>query len=159
MTAIDLIESWIARLEAERQRVGEAGYDVPIAAVEGRLVRTSGALHLYEFTVPPGVSLAVDVPVSIVPSDEMDATEGVVLRQAGNSLLVQVIDALGEVVPSVTLIPDLAGLLATSVNRLKEIITRADAYTLGPAERLASLMQTPEDVRKGASSGSTVLTT
>jgi len=45
----------------------------------------------------------------------------------------------------VTLIPDLAGLLGTSATRLKEMVTKANAYNLGPSERLVPLLQTPGD--------------
>jgi len=147
MTAKDLIALWIAWLEAERQRIGDAGHDVPIVASRGRLVQTIGGLHLYEFILPPGVSLSVDLPLSIVPSDEieMEPAEGIVLRQAGNTAIIQVMDALGASESSVTLIPDLAGLLGTSATRLKEMVTKANAYNLGPSERLVPLLQTPGD--------------
>jgi len=147
MTAKDLIALWIAWLEAERQRIGDAGHDVPIVASRGRLVQTIGGLHLYEFILPPGVSLSVDLPLSIVPSDEIEVepAEGIVLRQAGNTAIIQVMDALGASESSVTLIPDLAGLLGTSATRLKEMVTKANAYNLGPSERLVPLLQTPGD--------------
>lgn len=145
MTAKDLIEWWIAWLEAERQRISDASHDVPIAASQGRLVQTIGGLHLYEFILPPGVSLSIDLPLSIVPPDEMESTEGIVLRQEGDTAIIQVVDALGASVPSVTLIPDLAGLLGTSATRLKEMVTKANAYNLGPSERLVPLLQTPGD--------------
>jgi len=94
--------------------------------------------------VPAGASLPVDLPVSIVPSDETEPTEGIVLRQTGQAVLVQVTDMLGDPVPSVTLVPDLAGLLSVSAKRLEDMITKVDAYNLGPAERLAPLFQTEE---------------
>ena len=159
MTAKGLIELWIARLEAERQRISNSGHDVPVVASRSRLVQTIGGLHLYEFTLPPGVSLSVDLRVSIVPSDELEPTEGVILRQTGNAVTVQVINALGGSVPSVTLIPDLAGLLGMAATRLKEMVTKADAYNLGPSERLVPLLQTPEDGGQVSSSTSSVLTT
>ena len=159
MTAKDLIESWVARFEAERQRISDAGQDVPVVASQGRLVQTTGGLHLYEFILPPGVSLSIDLPVSIVPSDEMEPTEGVVLRQADNTVVVQVIDALGDSVPSVTLIPDLAGLIGTSATRLKEMVTKANAYNLGPSERLVPLLLMPEEGGQLSTPSSSVLTT
>jgi len=159
MTAKDLIESWIARLEAERLRISDAGRDIPIVASQGRLVQTIGGLHLYEFILPPGISLSVDLPLSLVPSDETEPTEGFVLRQAGETVLVQVIDSLGSAVPSVTLIPDLAGLLGTSATRLKEMVSKTDAYHLGPSERLVPLLQMPEDGGQTFSPPSSVLTT
>lgn len=159
MTAKDLIESWRARLEAERQRISDAGQDAPILASKGRLIQTIGGLHVYEFLLPPGVSLAVDLPVSIVPSDEMEPTEGVVLSHVGNTAVVQVVDALGASLSPVTLIPDLVGLLETSATRLREMVTKADAYNLGPAERLVPLLQVPEHGGDVPSTSSSVLTT
>lgn len=141
MTATELIELWIARLEAERVRVTETERDVPIMASQGRLVQTTGGLHLYEFVLPAAVTLSVDLPVSVVPVDEADTTEGIVLLQTGDRVLVQLVDALGSEVPSVTLVPDQAGMLNTSAARLKEMLAKPDLYHLGPTDRLASLLQ------------------
>ena len=159
MTARDLIELCRARLEAERQRVGDEGQDAPILASQARLIQTIGGLHLYEFFLPPGVVLTVDLPVSIVPSDEMEPTEGVVLHQVGDRALVQVVDGLGASLLSVTLIPDLSGLLETSARRLKEMVTKADTYNLGPAERLVPLLRAAENGGQLPSASSSVFTT
>jgi len=159
MTATELIESWITRLEAERARLTETGQDAPLVAVQGRLVRTTGGLHLYEFVVPAAVQLSVDLPISVIPADEADATEGIILRQDGNSLSVQLVDAVGLNVPSVTLVPDQAGLVSTSVSRLKDLLAKPDLYHLGPTERLASLLQMPEVEAKAFPSASSVFTT
>jgi hypothetical protein len=157
MTAVELIESWRARLEAERQRVQDAGHDAPVVASQGRLVKTVGGLHLYEFLLPVGAVLAVDLPVSVVPPDEMEPTEGLVLRQVGEAVLLQVNDAIGSSVPSVTLVPDQAGRLSQSAARLKEMVEKADSYNLAPAERLVPLLQSPEPAARAATSS--VLTT
>ena len=159
MTAAELIEWWITRLEAERAQLTETGQDAPIAASQGRLVHATGGLHLYEFVVPAGVQLSVDLPVSVVPADEADTTEGIVLRQAGNSLSVQLVDALGLEVPSATLVPDQAGLASTSASRLKDLLAKPDLYHLGPTERLASLLQMPEVDAEAFPSASSVFTT
>ena len=159
MTTKGLIESWIARLEAERERLRSTGQDAPIMASQGRLIQRVGELNLYEFILPPGVSLSVDLPLSILPSDETEPTEGIVLRQAGNTVLVQVIDGIGVTVPSLRLIPDLAGLLEVSAVRLKEMVTEANEYHLGPSERLVSLLETAEDGTQVSSPTSSVLTT
>ncbi|MBH0209176.1 MAG: hypothetical protein HP495_11835 [Nitrospira sp.] len=45
MTATELIEFWIARLEAEQARLIETGQDVPAMASQGRLVRTTSSLQ------------------------------------------------------------------------------------------------------------------
>ena len=159
MTATELIEWWITRLEAERGRVIERGQDSPVVASQGRLVHTTGELHLYEFVVPADVQLSVDLPISVVLADEADTTEGIVLRQTGNSILVQLVDALGREVPSVTLVPDQAGLVGTSVSRLKDLLAKPELYHLGPTERLASLLQMQEVEAQALPSASSVFTT
>jgi hypothetical protein len=159
MTARDLIDLWRTSLENDRRRAVEAEQDLPVMATAGRLLQTVGGLHLYEFFLSPGVVLTTDLPLSIVPADEMEPTEGVVLNQVGNKALVQVIDTLGAAPSSLTLIPDLSGLLETSALRLKEMVTKADAYNLGPAERLLPLLQLPETGGPLPSAQSSVLTT
>lgn len=159
MTAAKLIESWIVNLEGEQARLVERGQDAPIRASQGRLVRTTGGLHLYEFVVPNGVRMPIDLPISLVPADDTDTTEGIVLCQTGHSILVQLVDHLGSEGPSVTLVPDQAGLVGTAAARLKEILAKPDLYHLGPAERLAALLQMPT-VEVGTSSvSSSVFTT
>src|SRR6185312_11938294 len=128
MSATELIELWTTRLEAERVRLTETGQDAPVVASQGRLVQTTGGLHLYEFIVPDDVQLSVDLPVSVIPADEADTTEGIVLRQIGNRVYVQLVDPLGRDVPSVTLVPDQAGLVGTSASRLKDMLTKPDLY-------------------------------
>ncbi|MBX3318694.1 MAG: hypothetical protein KF890_02330 [Nitrospira sp.] len=141
MTAHELIEAWSNVHEAQQVRLTESGQEGPISASQGRLVQTIGGLHLYEFVVPPDAVLPGDLPVSVVPPDEAETTEGVVLHQTDNNILVQLVDNLGGEVPSVTLVPDRAGLLSTSATRLKEMLAKPDLYHFGPTERLASMMQ------------------
>ena len=159
MTAVELIESWIVNLEAEQARLIETGQDAPAMASQGRLVRTTGGLHLYEFIVPGEVMLSIDLPVSLVPADDTDTTEGIILRQTGQSLLVQLVDHLGREVPSSTLVPDHAGLVGTAAARLKEILAKPNLYHLGPAERLAALLQMPIGEVETFSANSSVFTT
>ena len=159
MTATELIEFWISRLEAEQTRLIETGQDAPAMASLGRLVRTTGGLHLYEFIVAGEVSLPIDLPVSLVPADDTDTTEGIVLRQTGQSLLVQLFDHLGSDVPSGTLVPDQAGLVGTAATRLKDILAKPDLYHLGPAERLAALLQLPIGEVETFAPNSSVFTT
>lgn len=158
MTAVELIESWAARLAAKRQRIEEATQDAPIAASRGRLVKTVGGLHLYEFVLPSSVVLSADLPVSVIPTDEVQSTEGMILWQGGETVLMQVNDAIGSSVPAVTLVPDLAGLMSQSATRLKEMVEKADSYDLALAERLVPLLQPPEDAGYMFSSPSSVLT-
>ena len=77
MTARDLLETWALCLEAEQKRVSGTATDQPITEVAGRLVHTIGTLHLYELTLPHGSSIEHDTPLSIIPANDMDPTEGV----------------------------------------------------------------------------------
>jgi hypothetical protein len=141
MTARDLLETWARLLEAEHTRVSGTALDRPITQVAGRLVHTIGTLHLYEMTLPQGSSIEHDTPLSIIPPDDIEPTEGIVLDGQGNVALVQTFDAIGASCADVTVIPDRAGLLATSAKRLRNMLAQPDAYRLGPADRLASLLE------------------
>lgn len=159
MTAHELIEAWSIELEAQQARLTESGQEAPISASQGRLLQTIGGLHLYEFVVNAGAALSGDLPVSVVPPDEAETTEGVVLHQTGEKVLVQLVDNLGHGVPSVMLVPDRAGLLSTSAARLREMLAKPDLYHFGPTERLASLLQKQDVDARAVPAGSTVLMT
>jgi hypothetical protein len=159
MTASTLIEYCLARLQTERRLVIETCQEAPIPVSQGRQLQTVGDLHLYEFMLPAGVSLPVDMAVTIAPADESEQTEGIVLGQTGQAVLVQVIDALGNPSPPVTLIPDLAGQLSLSIRRLEDMLTKVDAYNLGLAERLATLFKSGDAGGRTASPASSVLST
>jgi len=161
MTTRDLLETWAIRLEAEQTRVSRTAFDQPITHVTGRLVRTIGTLHLYELTLPHGSSIEHDTPLSIILPDNMEPTEGIVLGGQGNVVLVQTFDAIGQICPDVTVIPDRAGFLATSAKRLRDMLTQPDSYRLGPADRLASLLEatTGAEELSGIGAGSSILTT
>src|SRR2546428_6130260 len=161
MTARDLLETWALRLEAEQERVSGTARDQPITQVAGRLVHTIGTLHLYDLTLPHGSSMEHDTPLSIIPTDDMEATEGIVLGGQSNVVLVQTFDAIGQFCADATVIPDWAGLLATSAKRLRDMLTQPDAYRLGPADRLASLLAAAAGAEElsGTDTSSSILTT
>lgn len=161
MTARDLLETWAIRLEAEQTRVSSTAFDQPITHVTGKLVRTIGTLHLYELTLPHGLSIEHDTPLSIILPDNMEPTEGIVLGGQSNVVLVQTFDAIGQTCPDATVIPDRAGFLATFAKRLRDMLTQPDSYRLGPADRLASLLEatTGAEELPGIGAGSSILTT
>ena len=161
MTARDLLETWALRLEAEQTRVSDTALDQPIAPVAGRLVHTIGTLHLYELTLPQGSSIEHDTPLSIILQDDVEPTEGIVLGRQGNLALVQIFDAIGQSCTEATVVPDRAGLLATSAKRLRNMLAQPDAYRLGPADRLAPLLEaaTGAEELSGSGTGSSILTT
>ncbi len=160
MTARDLIEIWALRLDTEQERVSRDGRDQPMTSVTGRLLQTVGTLHLYEFTLPPGSHLDSDTPLSIIlPDDDIDPTEGIVLGGQDHIVLVQTFDAIGPTVTNVTLLPDRAGFLGTAATRLRDMLAQTDAYRLGPADRLAPLLETTTSVGETAGVESSLLTT
>jgi hypothetical protein len=75
--------------------------------------------------------------------------------------LVQAFDAIGHSFVSATVVPDRAGYLATSVQRLTEMTTEADTYRLGPADRLVPLFEASSgsDNLSEIGSGTSILTT
>ena len=85
--------------------------------VSGRLLETVGTLYLYEFRLPPDGVLAIDIPVSIVPDDEMEPTEGLVLSCKDGVALVQTFDAIGTTVTNATIVPDRGGFLLRAAER------------------------------------------
>jgi hypothetical protein len=117
MTSRDLLETWAILLEAEQKRVSDTALDRPITPATGRLVRTIGTLHLYELTLPEGSSIEPDTPLSIIPADDIEPTEGVVLSRQGNIVLAQIFDSIGPSSADMTVVPDRAGLLTTSATR------------------------------------------
>lgn len=161
MTARNLLETWALRLETEQKRVSGTALDQPITQVAGRLVQTIGTLHLYELTLPHGSSIEHDTPLSIIPTDDMEPTEGIVLGGQGHVVLVQTFDTIGQSCANATVVPDRAGVLATSAKRLRDMLAQPDAYRLGPADRLAPLLEatTGAEEFSRAGTGSSIFTT
>jgi len=161
MTARDLIQGWATKLAKEQKHAVTTGLDDPIPSVSGRLLQSVGTLHLYELMLPQPRVVEIDTPVTIVPPDEMDPTEGIVLRNTGQVLLVQTFDSIGQSFASATVIPDRAGFLTIATQRLTDMTTRADAYRLGAADRLALLLEAAsgDEGQGGVAVGSSILTT
>lgn len=158
MTARDLIERWATRLTVEHPPLGNSEGDLPVTGVTGRLLRTVGTLYLYEFRLPPDRELTIDMPVSVVLDDETEPAEGLVLSCKDCMALVQTFDAIGATVANATLVPDRCGFLARAAERFTHMLSQPDSYRLGPADRLAGLLETLSSSEQGGSSAS-VLTT
>lgn len=149
MTAIpgtlpELLDQMARTLEREAARRLEEGLDQPVALVRGRRIQTAGNLHLYEFFLPSDAAETVidsDISVTLLLGDETEPTEGIALYQEGPRLILQIFDAIGEVVPSATLVPDTSGLASTTSARLMEMNKLSGSYTLGPAERLVPILE------------------
>jgi len=123
MTARDLLHRWAIKLAKEQNDIGTTGLDEPIPSVYGRLLQRTGTLHLYELTLPQPRVVEIDTPVTIVPPDEMEPTEGIVLRNTGQLLLVQTFDLIGQSFAGATVIPDRAGFLSIATQRLSDMTT------------------------------------
>ena len=85
--------------------------------------------------------MAADLSATLLLGEETEPTEGIVLFQEGERLVLQVFDAIGEVVPHATLVPDSGGLALTTSHRLAEMSKAGTSYTLGPAERLLPILE------------------
>lgn len=158
MTARELIEIWIDRQVAEQEHVLQAGLDQPITPVNGRLIQKIGTLYLYEFGLPQGRTIKIDTPISIIPSDDIEPTEGLVLSCQNDQIRVQTVDAIGPLLEGGTIVPDRAGYLATTAARLKEMLLKPDAYRLGPADRLAPLLESFSGADDTGGAASAILT-
>ncbi|HZS11610.1 MAG TPA: AAA domain-containing protein [Nitrospirales bacterium] len=110
-------------------------FDTPFEATVAPEREQIGALHLSQCCLKTGTSAPLeDVPVSVVPGDGSDPTEGVILGAADGVLQIQTFDALP--IQRVTIVPDATGFFATAAARLSDMAARPEKYTLGPAERL-----------------------
>lgn len=143
-TVRDFSEQMASNLEREAQRHAGRDADRPIPVSGVRLVEQVGTLQIYECVVPAGTSLRPDIPMTVVPADDGEPTEGFVLAQDGQQALVQTFDNLGETLPAATLVPDAAGFLALAAERHADMAKRGERYTLGPAERLLPLFETAQ---------------
>ena len=140
-TLPDLLDQLAATLERDATQSAAQGQDQAVALVRGRLLQTIGNLHLYEFFLPPDVRVGTDLAATLLLGEETEPTEGLVLFQEGERLVLQVFDAIGEVVPHATLVPDSSGLVLTTSHRLAEMSKAGTSYTLGPAERLLPILE------------------
>ncbi len=162
MTIRELIELYQRRLETEQSAAGQGALDAPVAVTNARLLKTVGTLHLYECEVPDGFNLPQDVAVTIIPPEEMEPTEGVILDQNDRRVRLQVFDAIGEALPSATVVPDHTGFLAQLSARLRAIAEEANPNAVGCAERLIPWLKPRTEQANAATLGlspSSVLTT
>jgi hypothetical protein len=140
MKLLELFDHLSHRLTEIRQDPLVQSLGTPIAVSAGQLVRTVGTLHLYGWTLPTGLSKDLapfeDIPVTILPPEGAEPTEGFVMGGNEGTILVQTFDHLGHNVPSATIVPDGDGFFETVLSRLSDVMHHADSYSLSPAERL-----------------------
>ena len=166
MKLLDLLQQLADTVMAVRHSPSAQGLGTPMSSSAGRLLSTVGTLHLYEFSVPVGLSTAKDqlpfedMPVTILPPDGTEPTEGFVVGGRDGTIVVQIFDSLGKSVPSATIVPDAEGFFETVIARLSDVIHRSDSYSLGPADRLIPwLTRTQSESERDARSASAVLST
>lgn len=154
MKLVDLLTSLSQALAAEKDTPSARSLDAPVTVSDGRLVSTTGGLHLYAFELPveapPETLLFLDVPVTVLPPEGVEATEGFVVDRRGQTVLIQTFEAIGQTLPSATLVPDTTAFLEVISKRLAEMALRPEFFSLGPAERLLPWLD-PERPRDEAS--------
>ena len=141
----DLLTQYISQLQHERDLAMTQGLDAPIDIAQARHLRSVGTLHVYALTLSEGQILMPDVPITILPSNDCEPTEGLVMGTRDGEIIVQTFDAFGETVHHCTLVPDTSGFIETAVTRLTDMATKPEAFTLGPAERLVPWLNPDED--------------
>lgn len=162
MRIADLIEQYASVMSEERHAAAGRGLDTPLTVTAGQRIRSSGTLQLYGFDLPADAHLAEDIPITLIPPGDMEPTEGFVVQREGRRVFLQTFEAVGDDLPTATLIPDARGYYETLARRLSDMVARPEAYTLGLAERLLPWLSPRdsgrEDVSRSAASTS-VLTT
>ena len=131
-TLQDLLDQLAAKLERDAARRSEQRLDQPVSLTRGRLLQTVGNLHLYEFFLSSDAILGADLSVTLLLNEEAEPTEGIVLCQDGVRLILQTFDAIGDVVPTATLVPDVSGLALTISRRLMEMSKTGGILYAGP---------------------------
>ncbi len=133
----ELLTQSASQLLQEREVAMNQGLDAPLDIPHASHLGKVGSLHLYRCEVLPGCKFIADVPITLLPGNDMEATEGFLLGWLNGGLLVQTFDHVGQTLAHCTLIPDTSGFLETAAARLSDMATKPDTFTLGPAERLA----------------------
>jgi hypothetical protein len=164
MKLLELLQQQADHVKVVRHSPLVQGLGTPISPSAGRLVATVGTLYLYELTLPSGLPSDhvpfEDMPVTILPPDGTEPTEGFVVGSRGGTVIVQTFDSLGKTVTSATIVPDAEGFFDTVMKRLSDIIHRSETYSLGPAERLVPwLTQDQSESGREVRTSSAVLTT
>jgi len=162
MKLIELLELHAHALLAERDAVSAKGLDEPIPVANGKRLATIGTLYQYAFDLSSNAALREDIPLTILPSGNVEPTEGFAIGLDGRTVLLQTFDTIGDIVDSATLVPDTAGFLQTVAQRLNDMAKQGSSYSLGPAERLAPWLTPKSDSQRHSvvpASGGSVLAT
>lgn len=154
MKLLDLLQYFADHVTTERETAMSAGLDAPLIVPEATRLRTVGSLHVYALGLDQPRLFLQDTPLTILPGNELEPTEGYVLAVDGSEVIIQTLDAFGDSVLGCTCIADTSGFLETLSNRLRNMATRPEAFTLGPAERLAPWLSPETSVGESPTRGS-----
>ena len=132
----DFLTYAAAHLLEEREQAMSLGLDAPLNIPFASHLRTVGTLHLYQCPAPQDRPILPDVPMTLLPGNDLEPTEGYILGIQDGLLIIQTFDHVGETLSHCTIIPDTSGLLETGEQRLSDMANKPDSFTLGPAERL-----------------------
>ena len=132
----DFLTYAAAHLLEEREQAMSLGLDAPLNIPFASHLRTVGTLHLYQCPAPQDRPILPDVPMTLLPGNDLEPTEGYILGTQDGLLIIQTFDHVGETLSHCTIIPDTSGLLETGEQRLSDMANKPDSFTLGPAERL-----------------------
>ncbi|WP_447978958.1 hypothetical protein [Candidatus Nitrospira bockiana] len=165
MKLVDLFQHLAHALSGLRHDPILEQVDTPLAVSRVQALSTVGTLHLYGFELASDLPEErwpfEDLPISIVTAADQDPIEGYVVGRHGITLLVQTFEPVTETALP-TLVPDAAGFLETAAGRLSTIASKAETYSLGPAERLLPWLDpdlSPSELHARAGSSTSVLTT
>jgi len=158
----DLLTHYANQLQEERDLAMTFGLDAPIEILKARHLQTVGSLHLYAIECADEQNLLQDIPFTILPSNDCEPTEGIVLGRLNGEMIIQTVDAFGDTIHHGTLIPDTSGYLETAATRLNDMASKPESFTLGPAERLVPWLdpdETTYDADARTHGATSVLTT
>jgi uncharacterized protein YihD (DUF1040 family) len=159
---LDLLTYFANQMATEKEVVLAQGLDSPIDTTSTHRLKTAGTLHVYSFGLPPHASIYEDIPITILPPEDLEPTEGYTLQTQDHTIVTQILDSLGQATIGNTLIPDTSGFLDTAAQRLTDMAAKPESYALGPAERLVPWIdpEQPADHEQSRSTASpSVLTT
>jgi len=141
----DLLIHLAANLSEERETAMSRGLDAPLEIRQATHLRTVGNLHLYQCPLPPDRPILPDVPMTLLPGNDLEPTEGFILGIFEGNLVFQTFDYVGEPLSHCTIIPDSSGLLEIAETRLSDMANKPDTFILGPAERLIPWLDSNQD--------------
>ena len=98
-TLPDLLDQLAATLERDAAQSADQGRIKRSRLYAGGCCRQSGTCTSVRILPSAGCSVGTDLAATLLLGEETEPTEGLVLFQEGERLVLQVFDAIGEVVP------------------------------------------------------------